>query len=150
MERTPNQTTQAVEKESNIENLADWRELRDRAPEKARQLIENVSGFETMKPGEQIIALQALKVELADDNTNRFIDRVIAGEIATRMDTMADVTRSEYELPLRTPNERVEVAANSMPEVPEYPLPYTPKAGDGVGVDQVAELAPGVQKYAAR
>ena len=149
MEGIPKNNVPASERESNIENLADWRELRDRAPEKVTQLIQDIPEFEAMESGEQIIALQTLQEDLAGDNKNRFMDGVIASEIANRLDVMDDVDRSEYKLPLRTPAERVEVKSNPVPEVPEYPLSYLPKAGDGITVGQVAELAPGVQKHAA-
>jgi hypothetical protein len=109
----------SIEEESNVERLSDWRELQEQAPEKAQAVIEGIPGFEAMESGERVVALEVLQNELAEDNSNRFIGRIIATEIRTMMDSIPDSVRAEYQLPLRTPAERAEAVVTAFPVSPQ-------------------------------
>ena len=144
--------------ENNVEQFSDWRERRDDAYEQAQTRIEKIAGYETMESGERIHALKALQETLAQEgNVNRFIDQMVAAEIKVEMDDMSDIERLAYGLPLRTPAERSESNVVEFPKDPAnsgyaHTLDYRHAVilpENQVKVDQVAEVAPGVQKHAA-
>jgi len=134
MEGQPKRTV-AIERENNVENLADWRALKERAPQAAERRIASITGFAEMEVGAQVVSLQALQNELAEDNSNRFVGQVVAEKIAERMDDMSDAGRLHYRLPLRTPAERTSEKTTPFPKSPmneEYTkyLDYTHAAND--------------------
>lgn len=71
-----------VEQESNIETLANWRELKTEAPAKAQESIQAIDGYAEMELSEQIQALDTLLEELSEDNKNRFVAREVAYDAA--------------------------------------------------------------------
>jgi len=68
--------------EDNIERLADWREIKEQAPEAAEERIAYIEGFVDMESAEQIVALKELLNELNEDNANRFVADVVAHRIS--------------------------------------------------------------------
>jgi hypothetical protein len=60
-----------------IENLSDWKALKEQAPAQAEALLQDIAGFDAMNISEKIATLQALLSGLEGDNKNRFIYREI-------------------------------------------------------------------------
>ena len=144
------------ERENNIENLADWRERKERAPEQAQARIDDIEGFENKSAKEKVQILTEIKDELAEENNkNLYIDRVLANRIATIMD-VSNHEREELGLPLRSPYENLQKPQESA-DLIDFPTEppsdyqerngYPTRRGDGVKVDEVAEIPPGVRKH---
>jgi len=150
-----NKSPEAV---ASVENLSDWRELKEQAPNQFEKELKNkfddVESFEEMEPVEKALALKELQEKLVSEgNQNRYVDELVAERIAFEMEATDDVTRSEFKLPLRSPLERQQESTETFnEESPDWYneiLGYTPQAGNGVKVDQQQELSPGQQRAAA-
>ncbi len=129
MEGVPKNTTPGVERAHNdVENLSDWRERREQAPQAAEKWIDTIDNFENLPPGEQVLTLNVLKEQLAEDNKNLYIDRVVAQRVADIIETMPDEERAEYKLPLRSPAER-HSESNVVPFPVTPPPDYTDRLG---------------------
>lgn len=133
---------------------SDWSELKVEAPTRLENRLEEIKGFEQMKSVEKVLALKELQETLAaEGNQNRYVDELLAERIMVEMEATDDATRSEYKLPLRTPQERQKQSTEPLPEKsPDWYnkiLGYPPEKGDGVGVDQQQELSPGQLRAAA-
>jgi hypothetical protein len=136
---------QGVKTGESVESLADWRELKERAPEHAEQMIASIDGFEDMTLGEQKEALTELMDELASNNSNRYIGKAIAQQIASIM-KMPDAQRAQNGLQPRSPLEKLQLPAASEKVIPFPAVPpdsylealgYFPEPSpDGAKVDQ--------------
>jgi|GEM_PF-1597341 hypothetical protein len=136
---------QGAKTSESVESLADWRELKERASEHAEQMIASIDGFEDMTPGEQKEALTELVHELAGNNSNRYIGKVVARRIANIME-LPDAQRAQNGLQPRSPLEKLQQSAASEKVIPLPAVPpdfylealgYFPEPSpDGAKVDQ--------------
>jgi len=106
---------------ASLERPPDWRVLKEQAGSEVQEKIGEIEGFETEPTGAQVVILKGLQDKQATKNKNRFMDKCIAAEIASRMERMSDTERYEYKLPLRTPNKR--------PTAEVIPFPASAKSG---------------------
>lgn len=60
------------------EEVSDWRERKEKAPEQVQELISKIEGFEEMETQEQINALNTLFETLEEDNKNNYIAREVS------------------------------------------------------------------------
>lgn len=71
-----------------VEQMSDWRELKEKASLQAEALLAGVDHFYEMSFEEKRAALDMLLDQLASDNKNRFIAREIS-MVRARVDEMA-------------------------------------------------------------
>ncbi len=65
-------------KPESIENISDWKELREQAKAQAEAFIQGIVAFDVMSSVEKVATLKSLLSELEADNKNRFLYREIA------------------------------------------------------------------------
>lgn len=82
--------------QKDVENLGVWREKKDKAPEEAQNLIDQIVGYENMTNVEKIAALHALLHELAEDNRNRFVAEVVSSELSRLEEESRHEERMSY------------------------------------------------------
>lgn len=92
MEGVPKTEANKVE---SVENLSEWRELKEQASAQAKELIEAVDNFAEMEDSEQVVQLQGILGDLQTDNENRFIAEVIASQLALTEETIRHAERME-------------------------------------------------------
>ncbi len=82
MESAPKITVSTLENETNLENLTEWRSLKEQAPAQAEELVNNIAGFETLSSVARVEVLQEILNELVNDNANRFVAEEVAKKIS--------------------------------------------------------------------
>jgi hypothetical protein len=80
MEGVP-QMSKEVSKVENVEQLSDWRKLRDEGPQHGAEFISRIPGFDTMTSPQKVTALLALMHDLEEENKNRFAAKHVADQI---------------------------------------------------------------------
>lgn len=78
----------------NVENLSEWRKLKEDAPQEVDTAIQKIEGFEAMSSSNQISALTTLLHTLENDNKNRYL----YGEIVRRIEIIKENERHVAQL----------------------------------------------------
>ncbi|QQR64642.1 hypothetical protein IPH92_03715 [Candidatus Kaiserbacteria bacterium] len=72
---------EGISRVESAENTQMWRELKEQAPEKAKEIIAGISDFETMDADEQCAVLEAHIDKLVDDNKNRYLAKELTRNV---------------------------------------------------------------------
>jgi hypothetical protein len=81
-------------KPESVENISDWKDLKDQAPAQAETLVQSIVGFDVMSSVEKTATLQALLSGLESDNKNRFVYR----EISILVERIAEEERHRIQM----------------------------------------------------